>query len=146
MNKPIVTAEETKSSRKFTICFWRGWQCLFLPLEQNPGESSGGGGRHVPLVGDGHLDVLLAPTYTTVSSSSAITSHPVIVHCQDPASWSEAADHGPSHHDHVTVFTNWVFCLWPPRPSPPPLLWAVTSLRLRVWPARSVEADQQQAR
>ena len=112
------------------FCFFEGWQCLFLPLEQNPCESTGRGGRHVPLVGNGHLDGLLVPTSTGTTTLQfvrlAITSHQVTIVSEDPASsWLEAADHQPSHHDHVAVFTDWVFCL-PARPTPaqpPPLLW-----------------------
>ena len=29
-----------------------------LPLEEEPGEAPGGGGGHVPLVGDGHPEAL----------------------------------------------------------------------------------------
>ena len=39
-----------------TLAQWLGvwWQWAFLPLEEDPGEAPGGGGGHVPLVGDGH--------------------------------------------------------------------------------------------
>ena len=157
LNEPIVNNDRCKiwSRAKVTICFcfFEGWQCLFLPLEQNPCESTGRGGRHVPLVGNGHLDGLLVPTSTGTTTLQfvrlAITSHQVTIVSEDPASsWLEAADHQPSHHDHVAVFTDWVFCL-PASPTPaqpPPLLWGdVTPLCVCVdqpgqlsvfWPAR----------
>ena len=130
---------------QFVFVFFEGWQCLFLPLEQNPCESTGRGGRHVPLVGNGHLDGLLVPTSTGTTTLQfvrlAITSHQVTIVSEDPASsWLEAADHQPSHHDHVAVFTDWVFCL-PARPTPaqpPPLLWGDVTPLCVCWPAWSV--------